>query len=175
MANEEDSSLAESDLDVENDEPFEIDTIDEGVLFALQRDARNATITEISEEVDVSPSTVRNRIDNMEDAGVIEGYEPKLNYEKAGFPLRLFFVCTSDPEERSSVSRNVLSVTGVVQVTEMITNEHNLYIETVSTSTTDLIRLTKELNEYGLTIHSSEIITASYSQPWGHFQPDETH
>lgn len=174
MVDEDDSSPTESDPDVENDEPVEIDHIDEGILFALQRDARNATITEIAEEVEVSPSTVRNRIDNMEDAGVIDGYEPKINYERAGFPLRLFFVCTSDPEERSNVARNVLTVVGVVNVTEMITSEENLYIETIATSTTDLIRLTTELNEYGLIVHSSEIITANYSQPWGHFQPSRT-
>ncbi|MFU8867166.1 MAG: Lrp/AsnC family transcriptional regulator [Natronococcus sp.] len=149
---------------------IEIDSVDEGVLFALQRDARNVTINEIATDVEVSPSTVRNRIDKMEDAGVIEGYEPKIDYERAGFPLRLFFVCTSDPENRSSVAKNLLDVVGVVDITEMITSEYNLYIETVATSTSDLIRLTKELNERGLTVHSSEIITKKYSQPWGHFE-----
>lgn len=171
MADEGASSGTESDTGVENTEVIEIDSIDEGVVFALQRDARNVTINEIATDVEVSPSTVRNRIDKLEDTGVIKGYEPKIDYEKAGFPLRLFFVCTSDPDARSSVAKDVLDVVGVVNITEMITSEHNLYIETIATSTSDLIRLTKELNEYGLTVHSSEIITKKYSQPWGHFDP----
>ncbi|ELY60557.1 AsnC family transcriptional regulator [Natronococcus amylolyticus DSM 10524] len=173
MADEDVPVAAESDSDDENGEAVEIDAIDEGVLFALQRDARNVTINEIATEVDVSPSTVRNRIDKMENAGVIRGYEPKIDYERAGFPLRLLFVCTSDPSARSSVAKNVLDIVGVVDITEMITSEHNLYIETIATSTSDLIRLTKELNEHGLTVHSSEIITRKYSQPWGHFEPKE--
>ncbi|MDG5817778.1 winged helix-turn-helix transcriptional regulator [Natronococcus sp. A-GB7] len=156
--------------DEETTEAVEIDSVDEGVLFALQRDARNVTIDEIATEADVSPSTVRNRIDKLENTGVLKGYEPKIDYEKAGFPLRLLFVCTSDPSTRSSAAKDVLDVVGVVDITEMITSEHNLYIETIATSTSDLIRLTKELNESGLTVHSSEIITKKYSQPWGHFE-----
>jgi len=30
--------------------------------------------------------------------------------------------------------------------------------------------MTGKLNEYGVSIHSSEIITNHYSQPWGHFK-----
>jgi len=157
--------------DTEREESVDVDDVDEGILFELQRDARNVTIKQIAEKVDVSSSTVRNRIEKLERSGVIEGYTPTINYEVAGFPLQLLFVCSSDPESRSATARDVLDVLGVVNVTEMITSEQNLYIETVSTSTTDLMRVTEELNEYGLTVHSSEIVTNSYSQPWGHFDP----
>ncbi|SIS17847.1 Lrp/AsnC family transcriptional regulator [Natronorubrum thiooxidans] len=172
MADEEIASDTEYESAVENDDGVDIDSIDEGVLFALQRDARKVTINEIAEYVDVSPSTVRNRIDNMEEEGVIEGYEPKINYEKAGFSLRLLFICTADPNDRTNVASDVLDIVGVVNVIEMITSENNLYIETIATGTGDLIRLTNELNEYGLNVHSSEIITKNYSQPWGHFKQD---
>lgn len=170
MADEDTTPPTENDTDAVNRDSMEVDEVDEGILFELQRDARNVTIQEIAEEVDVSPSTVRNRIEKLEGAGVIEGYAPTINYETAGFPLQLLFVCSSDPENRSSTAKNVLDVLGVVNVTEMITSEQNLYIETISTSTANLIRVTEELNEYGLTVHSSEIITNSYSQPWGHFR-----
>jgi len=46
----------------------------------------------------------------------------------------------------------------------------NLHIQAVATSTRDLTRMTGQLNDYGLTIHSSEIVTNHYSQPWGHFE-----
>lgn len=169
MAEDEDSS---SDTDAQNTPPNEIDLdgVDEGVLFALQRDARNVTTQEIAENVGVSASTVRNRIENLEAAGVIEGYQPQLNYERAGFPLRVLFVCTIDPGSRETVAQSVLDVMGVTDVIEMITSEHNLYVQVVATSTRDLTRLTGELNEHGLQVHSSEIITNHYSQPWGHFE-----
>lgn len=147
----------------------DLDAVDEGVLFALQRDARNVTTQEIAETVDVSASTVRNRIEKLEAAGVIEGYQPRIDYERAGFPLRVLFVCTVDPDARGSVAQAVLDVTGVTDVTEMITSEHNLYIQVVATSTADLTRITGDLNERGLQVHSSEIVTSHHSQPWGHF------
>jgi DNA-binding Lrp family transcriptional regulator len=52
----------------------------------------HAQLDEIAEEVDVSASTVRNRIDRLEEAGVIEGYYPKINYERANFPLHVLLL-----------------------------------------------------------------------------------
>ena len=75
--------------------------------------------------------------------------------------------------EAQQTAQAVLDVSGVTDVTEMITGENNLYIEVVATSTSDLTRLTSQLNQQDLQVHSSEIITNHYSQPWGHFEFDE--
>lgn len=152
------------------DDEVDLDEIDEGILFALQRDARNVTTQEIAEEVDVSSSTVRNRIEKMESGGVIEGYAPRIDYERGGFPLHVLFVCSAEPKKRSETAADVLLINGVTDVTEMVTSEHNIYVEVIATSTRDLGRISNELDDEGLTIHSSEIITSSYSQPWGHFE-----
>lgn len=164
--------MADRESDAEDE--IDLDDVDEGVLFALQRDARNLTTDEIASEVNVSASTVRNRIEKLETGGVVEGYEPKINYERAGFSLRVLFVCTADPAEREAVAEKVLNVIGVVNVTEMLTSEQNLYVEVIATNTRDLSRVTGELNEHGLSIHSSEIVTSKYSQPWGHFEFDQS-
>ena len=152
------------------DDEIDLDEIDEGVLFALQRDARNVTTEEIADEVNVSPSTVRNRIEKLEQGGVIEGYEPKINYERGGFPLHVLFVCTAAPKERSNIAEDVLHVKGVTGATEMLTSEHNLYVEVIAASTSDLSRITDAIDDLGLVIHSSEIVTKQISQPWGHFE-----
>jgi len=60
-----------------------LDEVDRGILFVLQRDARNITIQEITKKVEVSASTVRNRISKLEDTDIIEGYSPQINYEQA--------------------------------------------------------------------------------------------
>lgn len=57
--------------------------VDRGILFALQRDARTTTIDEIATLVGVSASTGCNRIDKLEDAGLIGGYYPKINSNAA--------------------------------------------------------------------------------------------
>lgn len=146
---------------------YVLDDVDRGVLYALQRDARNVTAQEIAEEVNVSASTVRNRIANLEDAGVIRGYQPLIDYEKAGYPLRVIFVATADPEERERLKTEVLSIDSVVDVREMLTSQRNLYIEAVATGVRDLSEITSALNDYGLEIVSSEIVAGHESQPFG--------
>lgn len=47
---------------------MDLDGIDEGILYLLQRDARRITTKEMTEQVGVSASTVRNRIDRLEEA-----------------------------------------------------------------------------------------------------------
>jgi len=41
--------------------------------------------SDVADEVDVSASTVRNRIRKLEDADILMGYRPEVNYEKAGY------------------------------------------------------------------------------------------
>ena len=154
----------------ETDAEVSLDEVDRGILFALQRDARNITIQEIADEVGVSATTVRNRIDRIESADVIESYAPQINYERAGFPLKLLFICSADPDTRNQTARTVLDVGGVIDINELVTSERNLHIQAVATSTRDLTRMTEELNKHGLVIHCSEIITNHYCQPWGHFE-----
>ena len=150
-----------------------LDEVDRGVLFELQRDARNTTISEIAEEVDVSPSTVRNRIDRLENEGVIEGYYPKINYERAAFPLHVLFICSAPAEERAGLAREALEVHGVVDVREMLTSMRNLFIEAVATDTRDLTAITNELTGLGFQVESSEIITKHHTRPWAHFEFDD--
>ena len=147
-----------------------LDKVDRGILFVLQRDARNTTIDEIAAEVDVSPSTVRNRIDQMEDEGVIEGYYPKIDYEQANFPLHVLFICSAPPEEREEVAAEALKSRSVVDVKELLTGIRNLYIEVVALDTRDLTAITSDLSAMGFQVEASEIITKHAVRPWGEFE-----
>ncbi|MEA5388099.1 winged helix-turn-helix transcriptional regulator [Haloarculaceae archaeon H-GB11] len=62
-----------------------LDEVDRSILHQLQLNARQ-TDTEIAEKVDVTSTTVRNRLDKLEEKGVIRGYYPEINYEQAGYP-----------------------------------------------------------------------------------------
>lgn len=56
-----------------------LDDVDRSILHQLQLNARQ-TDTEIAEKVDVTSTTVRNRLDKLEGKGVIRGYHPEINY-----------------------------------------------------------------------------------------------
>ena len=147
-----------------------LDDVDRGILFMLQEDARNTTIAEIAEEVNVSASTVRNRIEEMEDSGVIEGYYPKIDYEKANYPLHVLFVCSAAAEERQKLAASALDHHGVVDVREMLTSRRNIHVEVVATDTRDLTAISNELDSMGFSVETSEILTNHYTRPWTEFE-----
>lgn len=50
----------------------EPDHVDMGIIYLLQKDARNYTTAEIAEAVDVSSSTVGNRIRRLEETALLK-------------------------------------------------------------------------------------------------------
>ena len=149
--------------------PHDLDGVDRGVLYLLQRDARNTTAQEMAEKVGVSASTIRNRIAELESNGVIEGYAPMIDYEAANFPLRVMFVVTAPPTDRSDFVDRLLGIRGVIAVREMITGHRNIHVEVIGTDTTDITRITDAVHALGVQIESSEIMKQSRTQPFGHF------
>lgn len=147
----------------------ELDNVDRGILHELQLDARNRTAQEIADKVDVSASTVRNRIKELESDGIIEGYHPKIDYEKANLPLQVLFVCSAPPTRRSEIVEQILNIRGVVDVRETLTGKRNLFVEAVGVNTADTVRMTDAMHEMGLSIESSELLRQRRVQPFNHF------
>ena len=58
-----------------------MDQIDYAILDILKHNARE-TASNISKEVHLSVSSVMNRIRQMEDSGIIQGYEVKVDSKK---------------------------------------------------------------------------------------------
>jgi len=63
-----------------------MDDLDDKILEKLNEDARKS-YREIARELNVSLTTVANRIKKMEDDQIIERYIPVINQEKIGFDL----------------------------------------------------------------------------------------
>jgi len=60
------------------------DDKDKEILNLLEIDGR-LQYTEIAEKLDISSDTVKYRIDKMKSTGIIENFEPVLNFNKLGF------------------------------------------------------------------------------------------
>ena len=151
----------------------DIDDVDRGILHMLQQDARNHSASAIADEVGVAPNTVRNRIERLEEGGVIQGYHPHIDYERAGFQLRVIFVCTSRVSERGGLADRVLDTEGVIEVTEILSGTENLLVETVSDSSDDLTRIASELEDFGLDIRSERFVKNTRVQPFDNFGVEE--
>jgi DNA-binding Lrp family transcriptional regulator len=147
----------------------ELDDIDRSILYLLQRDARNKTAQEIADTAGVSASTVRNRIERLEDDGIIEGYHPEIDYEAANLPLQVTFVISAPPQELAHYSEQIRGIQGVINVREMLTGHRNVHVDVVGTSTREITRITDAIHDIGVEIESSEMMRRRHVQPFNHF------
>ncbi|GAB5472269.1 MAG: Lrp/AsnC family transcriptional regulator [Maribacter sp.] len=68
---------------------MKIDEINWKILEMLQKNARVA-LKDLAKEVGLASPTVSERIQKMEDAGIIESYHTKINLDKLGYSLGVY-------------------------------------------------------------------------------------
>lgn len=154
------------------DSEYSIDDLDRQIIHALQRDARHTSASEIAESLDVSARTVRNRISNLEDAGVIRGYDVDVDYEAAGYQLHTLIVCTAPIHEREEIAQRALEVDGVVALREVMTGADNVHVEVVGVDGNDLSRIGRDLNDIGLEVVDEDLIRNEYTRPFHQFSAE---
>ena len=147
----------------------EIDNTDKGILYLLQQDARKRTVADISEQVGVSSSTVTNRIDRLEEQGIIKGYHTIVDYTKAGLGHHLLVSATVPISEKEELIDEIMELSGVVSVRELLTNNENLSLEVVGRTQEDIEESLEALDELGVHIDRMEIMKQERSQPYNHF------
>lgn len=147
----------------------ELDELDFGILHLLQQDARHMTPIDMEEQLPVTDTTIRNRIEKLEERGIIEGYVPSINYEKAGFPLRVKFTCTAPIQERSRIAEEALELPHVVHVEEMLSSRENVRILVVTDQSEDLNEIASGIVDLGLTIETECLLRHIKSRPFNHF------
>jgi DNA-binding Lrp family transcriptional regulator len=151
----------------------QLDNLDKYIIHMLQHDARKTSTSTIAEHADVSASTVRHRIRQLEDSGIIAGYHPEIDYEEAGFQLHTLIVCTAPIPERETLAREARKVEGVVAVREVMTGHENIHVEVVGTDGDDLSRIGQELDALGLEIEDEDLIRNEYENPYEQFRTFE--
>ncbi|KPN29501.1 HTH-type transcriptional regulator LrpA [Halolamina pelagica] len=147
----------------------ELDDVDRNILYYLQQDARRTSSSEIAEKLGLSASTVRTRINKLEDSGVIRGYHLDIDYDLAGYPLYTKIICTAPVSERDELAGAALKIDGVTAVREIMTGERNVYVNTIGRDHDDLNRISEELDALGLEIVDEQIIRDEYVCPYQGF------
>lgn len=150
---------------------YRLDEIDKRILFHLAADARNVSAPTIAEEVNVSPGTIRNRIKQLEEHGIIQGYTASIDYEQVG-RLTDLFVCTSPVPDRATIAQQVLDISGVVNVRELMTGRGNLHVKAVGTDTGDLTRIARALSNLGLEIENEDLVHREHDRPYAPYGPE---
>ncbi|MFC7081451.1 Lrp/AsnC family transcriptional regulator [Halorussus caseinilyticus] len=152
---------------------YRIDEIDKRILYHLADDARNTTAPTIAEEVDVTPATIRHRIRQMEEAGIIQGYHADIDYERTDSRIVNQFTCTVAVADRHRLAQEALQVSGVVNVRKLMAGRENLVVTAVGTGTDDITRIARELSSLGLDLEREDIVQDELFHPYHPFGSDD--
>jgi Lrp/AsnC family leucine-responsive transcriptional regulator len=150
-----------------------LDEIDKRILYHLAADARNTSAPMIAEEVNVSAGTIRNRITQLENRGIIEGYHAAIDYERADGSLTNLLVCDTEVPDREKLAKQVLRIPGVVNVRELMTGRGNLHVTVIGADTSDLTHIGRALSELGVDIVDEGLLQQEYFTSYQPFGPDE--
>jgi len=149
---------------------MDLDETDQKILYLLQETSRTTpTHQQIAERIDVSSSTVSNRLNALKEDGVLVDYAPIIDYEKAGIPHRILFVCTAPIKDRNALAEQAISIHGVVGIQELLTGNQNLLVEAVASEAETIENVAQELDDVGLEIELSEILRREYTRPFNDF------
>jgi DNA-binding Lrp family transcriptional regulator len=136
---------------------YQLDEIDRRILHALMMDARNTSAPAIAEDLDVSAGTVRYRIDQLEQEGVIQGYTAVLDFERAGH-LASVFMCTVPTDSREELALAARSIPGVMGVRVLMAGRRDLQIVAVGETTEDLREIARSLAEFDIEIENEKLL-----------------
>lgn len=149
-----------------------LDKIDKRILFYLALDARRTSAPDITEDLDVSAATIRNRIKQLEERGVIRGYHANIDYEQTGGKLTYLFMCDTDTPRREYFASEALAVPGVIHVRELMSGRRNLHIEAVGQDKAEITRIARDLSNLGLEIADEALVQRDYLHPYRPFGPE---
>ena len=99
-----------------------IDETDIQILEILQQNARTAN-AEIARQVGMAPSAILERIRKLEERGVIEGYQARINPEAYGFTLTAFVFVRADERLGAPLTGERLAAIPEVQEVHHVAGE----------------------------------------------------
>lgn len=114
----------------------DFDRVDQQILTLLIENSR-ASLIEISEKVGLSRVAVKNRIDALERAGVIEQYTIIMNPEKVGRNVSVFFDIQVRPDCLQAVSDALIAEEAVTDI-YLMTGPSKLHVHAVLEMNQDL-------------------------------------
>ena len=150
-----------------------IDELDRAILYYLQENARFNSATDIAGRVGVTANTVRNRINRLEERGIIQGYVPIVDYEQADYQLKVMMRCSAPVPDRTELAHEALDIEGVIEVRELMAGRRNVEVTVVAGEDDEVTNVASRLTQLGFTIEDEELVKNDYVRPFHHFGPTD--
>ncbi len=92
-----------------------VDDNDKTIIEMLQKNARSS-LRDIAKVVDMSPSSIRNRIEKLLERGFIKRFTIDVDYRKMGFEIQVIVLITSRPGSSESLYKALHSFDQISQI-----------------------------------------------------------
>ena len=100
------------------------ENLDRKLVNALLGDGR-ASLRSLADDLDVSVTTVSNHLSTLEEEGIIQGYTPKVDYDKLGYDVTAIVQLTAADARRAEVLDELRAADQYVTVYE-VTGEYDV-------------------------------------------------
>lgn len=94
------------------------ENLDARLVNALLGDGR-ASLRSLAEELDVSVTTVSNHLQDLEEAGVINGYSPRIDYGAVGYDVTAIIQLKVEGDALPEITDRLVDHKGMVSVYEV--------------------------------------------------------
>ena len=140
-------------------EKFNIDKTSLKILALLQKNSR-MTYTEIGQEIGLSTPSVRDRVQKLEESGIIQQYTAKIDNTKLGYPILAVtsLVCASAYTQKEQHIVEMLSQYPQVLEVLRFTGRTDISVKFCAKSFEECKKITDKLGQYGK-IETSFVVT----------------
>ena len=106
-----------------------VDSIDERLLGMLKDNSR-LSFADLGRKINLSPSAVRERVQKLEDSGIIKKYNTQIDNKKLGYDLEVFILIKVFPGQLKHVIEKIKDFPEI-QEAHRITGKQNLHLKVV--------------------------------------------
>jgi Lrp/AsnC family leucine-responsive transcriptional regulator len=124
-----------------------VDTIDEQLLDILKDNSR-LSFADLGRKINLSPSSVRERVQKMEDSGVIKKYSIQIDNKKLGYDLEAFILLKVFQGQLKHVIEKITDFPEIKEA-HRITGNQNLHLRVLIKNQLSLQKLLDQLMVYG--------------------------
>ncbi len=124
-----------------------VDSIDMQLLNLLKENSRQS-FADLGRKISLSPSSVRERIQKMEDTGLIKRYDIQIDYKKLGYELEAFILLKVFPGQLKDVLKKIKDFPEIKEA-HRITGNQNLHLRVIFKNQIDLQNLLDKLMLFG--------------------------
>lgn len=128
---------------------MKLDKIDKKLINILSKNGR-IPLNQLAKEAFLSSPAVSSRMEKLEKAGIITGYQANINHKKLGFDITAFINLQMQPQQKASFYPFIKNNKNVLEC-HLITGEYTVLIKVAFVNMHELDAFVSEIQQFGRT------------------------